>query len=137
MSELHSLTEAVAHADAIDGLLIDVTLLAGGWQVSGRLISEVRYRQSITDTVRSGNAAGLASSFDRLTEYASQKRNENQRRRKAGAPHASPPETPKYVHLAEVNIDGDQRTWCLPISAVDAWSLDAFGFDPDHPQPLE
>ncbi|MFJ1958435.1 hypothetical protein ACIOGT_36210 [Streptomyces microflavus] len=133
--KLNSLAEAVSLADGHDGLRIDVMLLAGGRQISGRLISEVRYRQTTASTVRAGNAAGAAPMFDKITELVEQRRAENERRNRVGPPHSAPPATPTYAHLLEASSEGHPRTWCFPIAAVSAWAIEAYGFDPAPPEP--
>jgi hypothetical protein len=125
--ELSSLLEAVSLADTNDALVIEVTLLSGGSRISGRLISEVRYRESITEVVRRGNTADAAPSFDAVTQAARERREENARRRR-DRPHSEPPELPGFVHLVAED-DGRQRIWCLPIEAVDGWSLDFLYLD--------
>ncbi|MBO8189197.1 hypothetical protein [Streptomyces spirodelae] len=124
-TEDNSLAVMAHQVDESDGVCVEVVLMVGGAQLRGRLVSEVRYRELMADTVRRGNAAPAAASFDLLTKEAEERRADRQHLRET-RPDA-PLEAPRFLYLVE---DPDwARAWCVPLSSVDAWSMTALTVD--------
>ncbi|GHJ19144.1 hypothetical protein [Streptomyces albus] len=123
--EENSLVQMAHQVDESDGVCVEVVLMVGGAQLSGRLISEVRYREAMAATVRRGNAAPSADSFDLLTREAQERRAQRQYRRET-RPH-EPLEPPQFVYLVE--SPDWSRAWCVPLGAVDGWSMTALTVD--------
>jgi hypothetical protein len=126
--ELSSLSQLVSTVDANDAVSVSVTVIAGSTRLSGRIISEVVYRETLAAVVRKGNAAPAAAIFDEMTKLAEAKRSENERRR-AERPHSDVPTSPEYVHLIEEGPEG--TVWCLPLEHVQAWTIHSYGLDAD------
>ncbi|GAA2639960.1 hypothetical protein [Streptomyces axinellae] len=120
-----SLVQMAHQADEDDGVCVEVTLLVGGTQLRGRLVSEVRYCQIQADTVRRGNASPVGEAYDVLTGQARQRREERQHAR-ATRPHL-PLDPPHLIYLVE--YPDWARAWCLPLDRVDAWTMDALTVD--------
>lgn len=124
-----SLVQMALQVEASDGVLVEVTLLVGGAPMTGWLISEVRYREILATTVRAGTAAAAAPAFDVVTEEARQRREETARRHDTRRRGSTLPPPPEFLYLLEGG--GSTRTWCLPITTVNAWSMDTFNIAAD------
>ncbi|MCT7353606.1 hypothetical protein N4P33_15700 [Streptomyces sp. 15-116A] len=115
------LLDFISLVDADDYFKVVVEVRAGGVSYVGRLISEVAYRQSITDLVCKGNAAPTAEVYRQYVRAAEEKRAENERRL-AGRPHTPVPEMPEALHM-QVGEGESVKIWRLSLEAVEAWTL--------------
>ncbi|MER6431610.1 hypothetical protein ABT272_28345 [Streptomyces sp900105245] len=123
-----ALVDLVAIVDATEHTLVRVDLQTGGTTVTGRLISELEYRRSVTSVVRQGNAAPMAGAFEPYEELAAEKREENARRN-AGRPHTLIPDLPEALHIVLEGEGKDGRVWRFAFDAIEGWALRDFGFE--------
>ncbi|WP_301128623.1 hypothetical protein [Streptomyces cacaoi] len=123
--EENSLVLMAHQVDESDSVCVEVVLLVGGARLSGRLISEVRYREAMAATVRRGNASAAGAAFDLLTREAQERRAQRQYLRET-RPHESL-EPPQFVYLVE--SPDWSRAWCVPLGSVDAWSMTGLTLD--------
>ncbi|WP_432491398.1 hypothetical protein [Kineococcus auxinigenes] len=105
-------------AMADHGMVLDITLFAGGQVVSGTLIGRDRWLQQFSERAARGGAGGrqVAEDVQRLLQALESRR-----------PAGEPPHR-DFLHLAGAQIDGTQRIaegllWRGRISEVAGWSL--------------
>lgn len=107
-------------------VVADVTVLTGGREITGHVITEVQYYHGLARNVaQTDDHDMLGRTFRELARVANERILENRQRMatRFQTPPPPPPDGPEYIHLESTAREAGTSVWRVRLQSVDAWSL--------------